>query len=312
MPNPSLSMTKGQGLSINSPKAFGQPINSTALAWAIPPKQTPIAKSLAEDKKLDSAPNTPASLNSTSTEQLSTPDQAILTKELGPLPQVQALLPLSIAQEMATAKVEKIPQLKPQRQLTWEAGMLYSFTTGWVMNADTRRSLDVNSLISTTALGNHSFGLVAMRHLSNKDALVLAFKPQTKIRQDFSYYEQGLFKQKRMEFEYLRIEALYQRNLWQYHRNHNFVGVIGAYGARLRHQTESYEQVKVNRTTYYSSYDYGLSFQFGQEARFNSFTLAYGLHGSVGVHNVANMRFQNMQANLHNLGAYVQFRYQIP
>jgi hypothetical protein len=292
-------------------QSLGQGSNPPSLAWAMPSKQKmPMLASPAQDKNSNAEEQTSVNVAKPQAPQA----QEVMTssKELGPLPQVQALLPLSITQQTTRASVEKIPQLKPQRQLTWEAGMLYSFTTGWVMNADTRRSLNVNSLISTTALGNHSFGLVAMRHLSNKDALVLAFKPQTKIRQDFSYYEQGVFKQKRMEFEYLRMEVLYQRNLWQYHRNHNLVGVIGAYGARLRYQTESYEQIKINRTTYYSSYDYGLSFQLGQESRFKSFTLAYGLHGSVGVHNVANMRLQNIQANLHNLGAHIQFRYQIP
>ena len=197
-----------------------------------------------------------------------------------------------------------------------EIGITYSYNNTWLLNNDTRKSFDENSLIQTKAVFASSYGLVANYNFSKNSAVSTEIYINSKSRQQYNEFTEGKYTLHTIESNYLKFTLLYQLNFNQSYRKKipsKYTVRVGFYGAYLKNHANTYSKIIVSETSNYTSNDYGFKLAIGQEKKLKNIIVGYGINGEYGLKNIFGGNNQipkdfNVTKNAL-IGAYLSVKY---
>lgn len=237
-----------------------------------------------------------------------------------------ALMPININLKDSAIDAELMPQslslfentlkepiLKKKR---FEVGIIYSYNNTWLVNNDTRKSFDENSLIQAIPIFSGSYGIVANYYILKNSAVSAEFFVNSKYTQRYDEFVEGVFNRRTTEFNYYKLALLYQFNISQspykvFPSKYTFKA--GFYGSILKNHTHNYSRVMNLETDTYTKGDYGARVAIGQEKTFKRIIMGYGLNVEYGFKNIFEGNIQvpakfNISRNAL-IGGYLNLKY---
>jgi len=214
-----------------------------------------------------------------------------------------------------TANIQSSISSKKKR---FEIGLTYSYNNTWIINNETQKSFDENSLIQTSAAFACSYGLVANYNFSKLSAISMDLYYNSKIRQQYNMFTEGLYANRDIEFNYTKLVLSYQLNIDQPYIKKTpsrYTLKIGGYGAYLKSYTDAYNKTVAAENNEYASIDYGVKLAIGQEKILNRIIIGYGANTEFGLNNnfKGNKRmpagFNNTKNSL--IGLYLNLKYSL-
>lgn len=202
------------------------------------------------------------------------------------------------------------------RKKRFEFGITYSYNNTWIINNDTRKSFDENSLIQTVPAWSASYGIVANYNIFSNSSVSAEFFVNSKYTQRYDEFVEGVFNRKTTEFNYYKLALLYQFNINQSPYRlvpSKYTFKAGFYGSYLKNHTHDYTRVLSPKTDTYTKADYGARIAIGQEKTFKRVIIGYGLNAEYGFKNIFEGNRQvpsqfNVSRNAL-IGGYVNLKY---
>ncbi len=176
-------------------------------------------------------------------------------------------------------------RIKPKK---YEIGITYSYNNTWIINNETQKSFDANSLTQTFFAFASSYGVVGNYNFSKNNALSAEFYINSVSRQQYGEYIEGRYLIKTIQFNYSKFTLLYQLNLHQPRHvkiPSKYTIKTGLYASYLKKFNQSYDRMDIKETGKYNSSDYGIKLAFGQEKQFKNIIIGYGLNAEYGFNN---------------------------
>lgn len=237
-----------------------------------------------------------------------------------------ALMPINANLTYSAIASELIPQplslsdnpfKEPSKtKKRFEVGIIYSYNNTWLVNNDTRKSFDENSLIQAIPAWSGSYGIIANYNVFNNNAVSAEFFVNSKYTQRYDEFVEGVFNRRTNEFNYFKLALLYQFNFNQSPFRvvpSKYTFKAGFYGSYLKNHTHEYSRVMSLKTDTYSKADYGARMAIGQEKTFKRIIIGYGLNAEYGFKNIFQGNRQvpsqfNVSRNAL-IGGYVNLKY---
>ncbi|MDP3556234.1 MAG: hypothetical protein Q8T03_02605 [Bacteroidota bacterium] len=202
------------------------------------------------------------------------------------------------------------------RKKRFELGVTYSYNNTWIINNNTRKSFDENSLIQTIPTFVGSYGITANYNIYNNSAISAEFYINSKYIQKYDEFIEGTFNSKSTESNYYKFTLLYQFNINQnpYKKiPSKYTFKAGVYGSSLKTIKHDYNRIITTDTDKYTATDYGIKLAIGQEKTFKHIIIGYGLNAEYGFKNIfdGNMQMSkdfNVTKNAL-IGGYVNVKY---
>lgn len=203
-----------------------------------------------------------------------------------------------------------------RRKKQFELGIIYSYNNTWILNNDTRKSFDENSLIQTIPTYSGSYGIVANYTIFNNSSVSTEFFVNSKYIQRYDEFMEGNFNRWTTKFNYYKLTLLYQFNISQSRYKavpSKYTFRAGFYGSYLKNQTKDYTRVTSPETDTYTKADYGARIAIGQEKIFRIIIIGYGLNAEYGFKNIFDGNPQvpsqfNVSRNAL-IGGYLNLKY---
>ncbi|MEO6302535.1 MAG: hypothetical protein ABIP51_05125, partial [Bacteroidia bacterium] len=203
--------------------------------------------------------------------------------------------------------------VKPKK---FEIGITYSYNNTWIINNETQKSFDQNSLTQTFLAFASSYGVVANYNVSNYNALSAEFYFNSTSRQKYGEYIEGTYSQHTLQFNYAKLTLLYQLNINQPRYKKiasKYTFKAGVYGSYLKSYDHSYSRVNFADDDKYKSNDYGIKIAIGQEKKMQNIIFGYGLNAEYGFNNTfAGSKQMPSNFNITKnalVGAYFNLKY---
>ena len=200
---------------------------------------------------------------------------------------------------------------KPLKIQNVEAGPVWVYHNSWLLNNETRNSLDKNSLISSDPTYKQNWGLALNYNITGKSTIATEVHFFSKSGQKYKMYGEGKYLKKGLELRYHKIYLQYQRQLlgrgtgmpgW-------FTVKAGVYGGVLQEKLGEIRQEESR----YASFDYGLRLAAGQENKLGRIVIGYGLSTERGLNNVfrgtEKLPAAFNKTYIQNFGTYLNIRY---
>jgi hypothetical protein len=205
------------------------------------------------------------------------------------------------------------PGIKVKR---WEMGVCYSYNNTWILDNETQKSFDQNSLVSTSPVFAGSYGLLANYRITKLGAISAEFYINSKSHQEYGEFIEGKYYKHTLEFNYAKLILLYQLNINQ----RTFIKIPsrftfkgGFYCSYLKNYKNSYNNPISMDTYKYTPYDYGIKLAIGQEKMFRNSIIGFGFNAEYGFNNnFAGNTFIPAYFNVTKnalLGVYLNLKY---
>lgn len=203
-----------------------------------------------------------------------------------------------------------------RRKKQFEIGIIYSYNNTWLINNDTRKSFDENSLIQTIPAFSGSYGIVTNYNIFNNSSVSAELFVNSKYIQRYDEFVEGVFNSRTTELNYYKLALLYQ-----FHISHSphkpipsrYIFRAGFYGSYLKNHKHDYTRVRGHETDTYTNADYGARIAIGQEKAVRNIIIGYGLNAEYGFKNIFHGNPQvpsqfNVSRNAL-IGGYLNLKY---
>jgi hypothetical protein len=135
-----------------------------------------------------------------------------------------------------------------------DVGLVYGYKNTWLLNYETRNSLDPTKLGNVQPTFRQDIGITSTMELNNRYMIGLEFFLKSESGQNYQQYYNASFVEKNINLDYLKLQTFY---CWE---NKRFPGqiIMGGYVARLTMAEEQIAETKIQVNDRYSDLDYGL------------------------------------------------------
>lgn len=135
-----------------------------------------------------------------------------------------------------------------------DVGLVYGYKNTWLLNYETRNSLDPTKLGNVQPTFRQDIGIASTMELNNRYMIGLEFFLKSESGQNYQQYFNASFVEKNINLDYLKLQTFY---CWE---NKRFPGqiIMGGYVARLTMAEEQIAETKIQVNDRYSDLDYGL------------------------------------------------------
>lgn len=200
-----------------------------------------------------------------------------------------------------------------------DIGLISVYQNTSLLNNETRKSFDKNSLISSSASFAGAYGGTASLIRNDKHGINITGYFQSRTMQQYGLYIEGQYADKVITLDYGKVAITYQRNLTATNNHFRKLKTAlvlkgGMYYGWLKKMSVSYTGTEYVNDDKYANSDIGLTIQAGQDLRLNRFVIGYGLNLEQGLKNIysgnAEIPAYFNRTVLFNAGVYMNFRYQ--
>ncbi|MEE4284855.1 MAG: hypothetical protein V2I31_01865 [Mariniphaga sp.] len=135
-----------------------------------------------------------------------------------------------------------------------DVGLVYGYKNTWLLNYETRNSLDPTKLGNVQPTFHQDIGISSTFELNNRYLFGLEFFLKSESGQNYQQYFNASFVEKNINLDYLKLQTFY---CWE---NKRFPGqiIMGGYVARLTMAEEQIAETKIQVNDRYSDLDFGL------------------------------------------------------
>ncbi|WP_372948124.1 hypothetical protein [Mariniphaga sp.] len=135
-----------------------------------------------------------------------------------------------------------------------DVGLVYGYKNTWLLNYETRNSLDPTKLGNIQPTFRQDLGISSTFELNNRYLFGLEFFLKSESGQNYQQYFNASFVEKNINLDYLKLQTFY---CWE---NKRFPGqiIMGGYVARLTMAEEQIAETRIQVNDRYSDLDYGL------------------------------------------------------
>ncbi len=135
-----------------------------------------------------------------------------------------------------------------------DVGLIYGYKNTWLLNYETRNSLDPTKLGNVRPTFRQDIGIASTLELKNRYKIGMEFFLKSESGQNYQQYFNASFVEKNINLGYLKLQTFY---CWE---NMRFPGqiLVGGYVARLTMAEEQIAETKIQVNDRYSDLDYGL------------------------------------------------------
>ena len=207
--------------------------------------------------------------------------------------------------------------LKPllKRRLGITLGAVASIDNTWILNNETRRGFDSESLVENKLSFASSYGIFADVKFGRRYSLQPEYLFQSRTRQITQLYINGDYSKKEIEINSYKISLLLSRNFDPkiHGITHSTSLRLGAYLSGIKSNETKVNEILINKNDLYKRHNIGLRMEMGKKLYLRSWSFDVGLKGEYGFLNLAShtdkipMKF-NFTREL-SLGAYFKFGY---
>lgn len=206
---------------------------------------------------------------------------------------------------LSTSSIEKIPSnlispshslspahdiIIPTKESKWSfnAGIIAGVSNTWLLDNDTRASLNNESLLDSKFSIGEMYGITAEAKLNNKHSFSTNILLNDVKRSKLGYYENGFYKHRKTKIEFFKASVLYgyQVNLNTSKFGQALLFKAGPYVGVNKASYVVNEDVMTSFNSSYKKVDVGLNMQIGHEINVSRFIVGYGLNTEVGMRNI--------------------------
>ena len=135
-----------------------------------------------------------------------------------------------------------------------DIGLVYGYKNTWLLNYETRNSLDPTQLGNVQPTFKQDMGIASTIELNNRHKIGLELFLKSESGQNYRQYFNASFVEKNINLDYLKFQTFY---CWE---NKRFPGqfIVGGYVAKLTMAEEHIAGTRAMVSDHYNDLDYGL------------------------------------------------------
>jgi hypothetical protein len=274
-------------------------------------EQTIVPRSLTVNKSLE-----PVSTDGISSNRIN----AILDSEIRPLDNsladiVYGTSVLNDWNENTQHPIERVKQKSSKS--SYRIGLIGGLSSSWIFDEDTRESFDKTSLNDSKFSLGQMYGLTADYYFDDNNGIETNILMNSTTKNRVGYYENGVYKIRKTEINYYKMNLLYNRriNFYGKKNNHSITLSGGPYLAFNRSSNVSENETITSLNTQFKKANYGLTFRLGEEIEWTKIVLGYGLNSNLGLRNIfleeSNNQSESSFTNNLDLGLFVSLKYKL-